>query len=157
MDALRRTRDSGLTTLLISPDREMAAALSATLDESRAFQILSDLKEYPSPNALYFVWEGNDWKQIQHEDFPGGSVWNLEMGIAAAPGHEKDDLHGLVTQQFKESRLSSLRSEQKRLGWRRVNESLNRREGCLKWGSPTAKEKAGAEIFIKDGKSICYP
>ncbi len=52
MDALRRTRDSGLTTLLISPDREMAAALSATLDESRAFQILSDLKEYPSPNAL---------------------------------------------------------------------------------------------------------
>ena len=52
MDALRRTRESGLTTLLISPDREMAAALSATLDESRAFQILSDLKEYPAPNAL---------------------------------------------------------------------------------------------------------
>ncbi len=52
MDALRRTRDSGLTTLLISPDREMSAALSATLDESRAFQILSDLKEYPTLNAL---------------------------------------------------------------------------------------------------------
>ena len=52
MDALRITREAGLTTLLISPDREMAAALSATLDESRSFQILSDLKEYPVPNAL---------------------------------------------------------------------------------------------------------
>lgn len=52
MDALRKTREAGLTTLLISPDREMAAALSSTLDESRAFQILSDLKEYPAPNAL---------------------------------------------------------------------------------------------------------
>jgi pilus assembly protein CpaE len=52
MDAQRKTRDAGLTTLLISPDRELAAALSATLDEARSFQILSDLKGYPSSNAL---------------------------------------------------------------------------------------------------------
>jgi len=52
MDATRRTREAGLTTLLISPDRRLAAALSATLDESRSFQILSDLREYPAANAL---------------------------------------------------------------------------------------------------------
>jgi pilus assembly protein CpaE len=52
MDATRRTREAGLTTLLISPDRQLATALSATLDESRAFQVLSDLREYPAANAL---------------------------------------------------------------------------------------------------------
>jgi pilus assembly protein CpaE len=52
MNALRKTREAGLTTLLISPDRELAAALSATLDEARSFQILSDLKGYPASNAL---------------------------------------------------------------------------------------------------------
>ena len=52
MDAKRRTREAGLTTLLISPDRALAAQLGATLDESRAFQIVTDLKEYPADNAL---------------------------------------------------------------------------------------------------------
>ncbi len=52
MDALRRSREAGLTTLLISPDRELAAALSRTLDEARSFQVLSDLKEYPASHAL---------------------------------------------------------------------------------------------------------
>jgi pilus assembly protein CpaE len=52
MDATRRTRDTGLTTLLISPDRALAMQLDRTLDESRAFQIIADLKEYPAPNAL---------------------------------------------------------------------------------------------------------
>lgn len=52
MDATRRTRESGLTTLLISPDRGLASSLVATLDESRAFQIITDLKEYPAENAL---------------------------------------------------------------------------------------------------------
>lgn len=52
MDAPRRTKDAGLTTLLISPDRELASQLGRTLDESRAFQILSDLEKYPAANAL---------------------------------------------------------------------------------------------------------
>lgn len=52
MDSLRRTRDSGLTTLLISPDRELARQLAAALDESRAFHVLSDLKEYPPTHTL---------------------------------------------------------------------------------------------------------
>lgn len=52
MDPLRRNRDSGLTTLLISPDRELARQLAITLDDSHAFQVLSDLKEYPSAHTL---------------------------------------------------------------------------------------------------------
>src|SRR5262245_55072151 len=52
MDAMRRGREAGLTTLLISPDRALASQLSATLDESRSFQVLADLKEYPAANAL---------------------------------------------------------------------------------------------------------
>lgn len=42
----------GLTALLISPDRELAAQLMATLAETRTFQILADLKTYPSQREL---------------------------------------------------------------------------------------------------------
>lgn len=52
MDATRRMREAGLTTLLISPDRTLALQLDRTLDESRSFQIIADLKEYPATNAL---------------------------------------------------------------------------------------------------------
>ncbi len=52
MTVTRNSREAGLTTLLISPDRELAAQLGATLEESRAFQIVSDLKEYPAANGL---------------------------------------------------------------------------------------------------------
>ena len=52
MAATRNSRDAGLTTLLISPNRELSAQLSATLEESHAFQIVSDLKEYPGANGL---------------------------------------------------------------------------------------------------------
>ena len=52
MEGPRRIRDIGLTALLISPDREMAQQLTATLPETRAFQILADLKSYPARNTL---------------------------------------------------------------------------------------------------------
>ncbi|MEZ5354120.1 MAG: AAA family ATPase [Bryobacteraceae bacterium] len=41
-----------LAALLISPNRELARQLSATLPESRAFQILADLNAYPPKNTL---------------------------------------------------------------------------------------------------------
>lgn len=52
MSATRRPSETGLTTLLISPDRDLAAQLEATLAESRAFEVLSDLKAYPTGNGL---------------------------------------------------------------------------------------------------------
>ena len=41
-----------LTAVLISPDREMAAEFTSTLRQSRAFQIVSELKSYPSKQTL---------------------------------------------------------------------------------------------------------
>jgi pilus assembly protein CpaE len=41
-----------LAALLISPNRDVARQLSATLPESRAFQILADLNTYPPKNTL---------------------------------------------------------------------------------------------------------
>jgi pilus assembly protein CpaE len=52
MERSRRVRESVLTALLIAPDRELANQFSATLGETRAFQILADLKAYPARNTL---------------------------------------------------------------------------------------------------------
>jgi pilus assembly protein CpaE len=41
-----------LTALLVSPDRTLAEQFTATIPETRAFQILADLKSYPTRNAL---------------------------------------------------------------------------------------------------------
>src|SRR5580704_16511997 len=41
-----------LTALAIIPDRELAAQLSSALERSRSFQILSELKSYPSLQTL---------------------------------------------------------------------------------------------------------
>lgn len=41
-----------LTALLIAPDRELAAEFTGTLKLSRAFQIISELKTYPSQQTL---------------------------------------------------------------------------------------------------------
>ena len=52
MDGQRRAREATLTALLISVDREMAQAFTDTVPETRAFQILADLKSYPARNTL---------------------------------------------------------------------------------------------------------
>jgi hypothetical protein len=111
----------------------------------------------PDPNALYFVWDNDRWKRIRHEEFPRPSEWNLLMGIVSAAGNERDDPKGLLTLQDKERRLSSLRNEQKRLGWKRVNESYASRDACKKCGRTQSNTSfdVAPDIFVKDGASSC--
>jgi pilus assembly protein CpaE len=45
-------KDSQITALLIAPDRDLAQQFVATLPQTRAFQILADLKSYPPPQTL---------------------------------------------------------------------------------------------------------
>lgn len=45
-------RDAPLTALIISPNRELALELAATQGEARAFQIVGDLKSYPTQQTL---------------------------------------------------------------------------------------------------------
>jgi pilus assembly protein CpaE len=52
IDGNARARETGLTALLISPDRDLAQLFHATLPETRAFEVLADLKAYPSQSAL---------------------------------------------------------------------------------------------------------
>ena len=52
MEGSRRVRDGVLTALLISPDRDLAQQFTGTLTETRAFQVLADLKSYPARNTL---------------------------------------------------------------------------------------------------------
>ena len=112
----------------------------------------------PSPNALYFVWDDGQWKRIKHEEFPAESEWNLLMQTNR--GSTKTDPQGLITIADKTSgnwRDSSLRFEQKRLGWKRVNDAYDSRDACQKCGrsKPNALPGASAEIFINDGQNSC--
>ncbi len=52
MDAYRKGREQTLTALLICPDREISESLQAAVNEARAFQILAELRAYPSPSTL---------------------------------------------------------------------------------------------------------
>jgi pilus assembly protein CpaE len=48
----RHLWDQPLTALLIAPDRALARQLTAAVQETRAFQLLADMKSYPPPNTL---------------------------------------------------------------------------------------------------------
>ncbi len=52
MEPQRGTRVSELSALLIAPDRRLAEQFTDSLRQSRAFQILMDLKAYPSEHSL---------------------------------------------------------------------------------------------------------
>ena len=48
----RGHNDAELTALLISPNRDLAQQFLATIPQTRAFQILADLKSYPPQQTL---------------------------------------------------------------------------------------------------------
>lgn len=52
METRGQFRARELTALVISPDRQIAAAFSKTLPETRAFQIFADLAAYPTNQQL---------------------------------------------------------------------------------------------------------
>ena len=86
---------------------------------------------YPKDGAIYFVWESDRWKRISNDEFPTASEWNLLR--TAKRGSTSTDARGLITMADKASGEFSdreLRVERKRLGWKRINESYARRQGC---------------------------
>src|SRR4030081_2426025 len=52
MELRMKGKDSELTTLLIAPDRELARQLAQSLAQSKAFQVVSEMKAYPSAQTL---------------------------------------------------------------------------------------------------------
>lgn len=113
------------------------------------------LHGFPASNALYFTWEINRWKRIAHGQFPEKSEWNLLMSIKAAPGHEQDDPHSLMTIADKERRQSSARYEQKHRGWKRVSDADGWRDSCNKCGRANPSPEVPPEILFTDDKNKC--
>src|ERR1043166_1279132 len=50
--SVRVQNEAEITALLIAPDRNLAQSFLATLPQTRAFQILADLKSYPPQQTL---------------------------------------------------------------------------------------------------------
>jgi hypothetical protein len=85
--------------------------------------------EYPSTDAVNFVWENGTWKRIRREDFPEASEWNLLLDSQAA--HEEDDVRGFLSLPSKlQDRDRSMHYDQKRFGWKHVSESSSRKGRC---------------------------
>jgi len=115
------------------------------------------LQGYPETDALYFVWDDGQWKRITHREFPAKSEWNLLMSLVAPAGHEKDDPRGLLSLEDKQGRSSSLRLEQKKQGWKRINESGKGIGRCNVCRTQKTTTDETPEIFINDGRSACQP
>ena len=113
------------------------------------------LQGYPESDALYFVWQSGQWKRISPAEFPEKSGWNLLMSVVAPAGHETDDPHGLLTLEDKQKRSSSLRREQEKKGWKRVNESGKGIGRCNVCRTQRTSTDETPEIFIKDSQSGC--
>lgn len=111
---------------------------------------------YPETGAIYFVWEDGRWKRISHEEFPAAAEWNLLM--TAKGGSTSTDARGSITLTEKTTGKwndSGLRYEQKRFGWRRVNESYASREGCKRW--PVYPKENMLNIFVQENLTPCQP
>ena len=113
----------------------------------------------PSPNALYFVWDNGQWKRIRHEELPAPSEWNLLLQTnRGSPGA---DPQGHITIQDKTTgnwNDWTMRDEQKRFGWKRVNEAYDSRDACQKCGrnKPNFIPSEPAEVFVNDGSNTCH-
>jgi hypothetical protein len=64
-----------------------------------------ELHDYPTTNAIYFVWEGSAWKTIPYEQFPQ-EVRRTNLLLEAFGIKPEKDVHGLVTVFQKENRDS---------------------------------------------------
>ena len=49
---MRAQNEAEMTALLIAPDRDLAQQFLATLPQTKAFQVLADLKSYPPQQTL---------------------------------------------------------------------------------------------------------
>lgn len=52
MSQRQTMRDPALTSVVIAPNRELAEQLSSALQEAKCFEVLADLKSYPSDQTL---------------------------------------------------------------------------------------------------------
>ena len=115
---------------------------------------------YPSTDALYFIWNDGEWKRVAHEDFPEASEWNLLMQTNL--GSSEADPKGLITIADKTTGKwtdSTLRLDQKRLGWKRVSESSSRKGRCNACRGVTnriyGKDKDFLEVTDNASRTTC--
>jgi hypothetical protein len=110
--------------------------------------------DYPETDALYFVWEGGQWKRIKHEAFPAASEWNLLLDSQSA--HEEDDVRGFLTLPSKlKDRDRTMHHEQKRFGWKRTNEGGKGIGRCNACRAIKTTTDASPEIVVNDGSNTC--
>ncbi|MDP2136004.1 MAG: hypothetical protein Q8J99_20565 [Sulfuritalea sp.] len=123
---------------------------------SDCFQCM--LHDYPSSDALYFVWKSGQWKRITREDFPSASEWNLLMQTKG--GATATDPQGLITIGDKATGKwndSGLRFEKERLGWKRVSESYSRKGKCNACRNTKVTTDETPGIFIDGSARSCQP
>lgn len=113
------------------------------------------LHGYPETNALYFAWEGGEWKKIDYKDFPLG----LRVNILGNTHYDDDgarDVRGLITVDQKEDREPEMswlmRKKPEIVG---LNDTLAYRDACKKCKGIHGKTTSTSEVFLPAAGSDC--
>lgn len=109
---------------------------------------------YPETDALYFIWEGEQWKRIKHEEFPSASEWNLLLDSQAT--RKEDDVKGFLSLASKiKDRDRTMHRAQQRFGWKRVNEGGKGIGQCNACRAIRISIDTSPTIFVNDKNNTC--
>jgi hypothetical protein len=128
--------------------------------------ILCMLHGYPETAALYFVWEGSEWKKVGYKDFPSGLRYNMLNGTHYDDDGSRD-VRGLVTIEQKEQldgeiywlmrKKPAIVGLNDRVTYRGVNQPpIYARDACRKCKEMQSIETNDtSEVFLSSTRKDC--
>ena len=113
------------------------------------------LHGYPDTDALYFVWEGSNWKKIDYKDFPKGLRYNM-LNNTDYDDDGTRDVRGLVTIAQKEERDPNMYwLMRKRPGITGLNETVAYHGACEKCKGIHGQTTSDSEVFLPAHSKDC--
>lgn len=110
---------------------------------------------YPETNAIYFLWAGNDWKQIDYAEYPKG----LKLNLLMSPSIDDDgsrDARGLVSLTEKGKRDFGILTSLKAQGVSGLNESPFKKETCEKCKRERISgDPPSSQVFLPSDRKNC--
>lgn len=111
------------------------------------------LHSYPDTDALYFVWEKDAWKKIDHNEFPA----QLRLNLLTSPieVNAANDARGLISLAEKENRDATIYYSLKATGARGLNELPARKGMCNKCKAVNVMTTEIPDVFLENRTRDC--
>lgn len=110
---------------------------------------------YPETNAIYFLWTGLGWNQIDHAEYPKG----LRLNLLMSPSIDDDgsrDARGLVSLAEKEKRDFGVLTSLKARGVTGLNDLPNHNNECQRCKTIRLhSDPSSPEVFLPSSRKDC--